>query len=127
MTLAGFQRDTKPYYAIATLVAVPSHSEGSPNVVLEAMAAGLPIVANAVGGVPEILEENVTGLMVPAGKPDAMAQAMLRILCDPELGLRLGTAARAQALSHYTPDAYRRELVGIYQNVLRSRQPATHN
>lgn len=127
VTFAGFQRDTKPYYAIATLVAVPSHSEGSPNVVLEAMAAGLPIVANAVGGVPEILEENVTGLMVPAGKPDAMAQAMLRILCDPELGLRLGTAARAQALSHYTPDAYRRELVGIYQNVLRSRQPATHN
>ena len=61
---------------MATVVAVPSHSEGSPNVVLEAMAAGLPIVANRVGGVPEILEEGVTGLMVEPRNPEAMAKAV---------------------------------------------------
>ena len=73
--MAGFQRDTKPYYSLATLLArAVSHTEGSPNVVLEAMAAGLPIAATAVGGVPEILEDGVTGLMVPSRNPDAMAR-----------------------------------------------------
>jgi glycosyltransferase involved in cell wall biosynthesis len=120
ITFAGFQRDTKPYYAVATVVAVPSHSEGSPNVVLEAMAAGLPIAANAVGGVPEILEENVTGLMVPAHNPDAMAKVILRILSDEELRRRLGSAARARAESSHTPEAYRRALTEFYQNTLES-------
>ncbi len=121
VTLAGFQRDTKPYYAVATAVAVPSHSEGSPNVVLEAMAAGLPIVANAVGGVPEILEQSVTGLMVPAHNPESMAQALQRILADPELRSRLGAAARARALSEYTPRAYTRRLVDFYRKLLIQR------
>jgi glycosyltransferase involved in cell wall biosynthesis len=119
VTLAGFQRDTKPYYAMATLVAVPSHSEGSPNVVLEAMAAGLPIVANNVGGVPEILKEGITGLMVPAQNPDWMAHGIRRLLIDPELRDRLGSKARAQALSDHTPEAYRRKLVMFYEVVLR--------
>jgi len=117
VSLAGFQRDTKPYYAMATLVAVPSHSEGSPNVVLEAMAAGLPIVAKSVGGVPEILKEGVTGLLVPEGKPQWMAHAIRRVLCEPELRTRLGTAARARALAEHTPEAYRRRLVRFYESV----------
>ena len=120
MALAGFQRDLRPYYGMATLVAVPSHSEGSPNVVLEAMAAGLPVVATAVGGVPEILEEGVTGRMVPPRNPQAMAQAMLQILSDEELRRRLGTAARSRAESSHTPEAYRRALVEFYQNTLAS-------
>jgi glycosyltransferase involved in cell wall biosynthesis len=122
ITFAGFQRDTRPYYAVATLVAVPSHSEGSPNVVLEAMAAGLPIAANAVGGVPEILEEGANGLMVRPRNPEAMAKAMLRILSDPELRSRLGSTARSRAESTYTPEAYRRALVGFYQQTLESGQ-----
>ncbi|MFZ0314531.1 MAG: glycosyltransferase [Candidatus Korobacteraceae bacterium] len=120
IAFAGFQRDTKPYYAMATAMAVPSHSEGSPNVVLEAMAAGLPIAASAVGGVPEILEENVTGLMVPPRNPEAMAKALLRILSDAELRARLGAAARARTESSHTPEAYRRTLVEFYQETLGS-------
>lgn len=122
IAFAGFQRDTKPYYAMATVVAVPSHSEGSPNVVLEAMAAGLPIAANAVGGVPEILEENVTGLMVPPRNPEAMAKTLLRILSDAELRRRLGSAARARAESSHAPEAYRRTLVEFYQRTLEGGQ-----
>ena len=120
ITLAGFQRDTGPYYAIATAVAVPSHSEGSPNVVLEAMAAGLPIAATNVGGIPEILEKGVTGLMLPAGNPEAMAQALLRLLSERELRERLGAAARARAESAHTPDAYREALVKFYRETLQS-------
>jgi glycosyltransferase involved in cell wall biosynthesis len=124
VTLAGFQRNTAPYYGMATVVAVPSHSEGSPNVVLEAMAAALPIVANRVGGVPEILEEGVTGLMVEPRNPGAMTKALLRLLSDADLRSRLGAAAKAQAASAHTPEAYRRALVGFYQETLRSVQPA---
>ena len=119
--LAGFQRDTAPYYAMATLVAVPSHSEGSPNVVLEAMAAGLPIVANQVGGVPEILDEGATGLMVMPRNPTAMAYAIQRILTDEELRGRLGASARARAEESYTPAEYRRALAEFYQEILDSR------
>ena len=120
VTLAGFQGDTKPYYAMATLVAVPSYSEGSPNVVLEGMAAGLPVAANRVGGVPEILEEGITGLMVPAHDPRAMAQAIGRLLSDSELRARLGSAARKRALTDYTPEAYHRKLVEFYRETLQS-------
>ena len=121
LTMAGFQRDTKPYYSLATLMAVSSHTEGSPNVVLEAMAAGLPIAATAVGGIPEILEEGLTGLMVPPRNPDAMASAILRILTDPEMRLRLGAAARLRAESNFTPEVYKRSLVEFYQKTLESR------
>ena len=120
VTFAGFQRDTKPYYAMADMVAVPSHSEGSPNVVLEAMAAGLPMAACRVGGVPEILEEGVTGLMVESQKPELMAQALFRLLSDAELRSRLGAAAKSRAAAAHTPEAYRRALVGFYRDTLQS-------
>jgi glycosyltransferase involved in cell wall biosynthesis len=121
VTLAGFQRNTGPYYALATVVAVPSHSEGSPNVVLEAMAAGLPIVANRVGGIPEILEDGVTGLMVEPRNPEAMAKTIFQLLSNADLRSRLGSAARAQAQAAHTPEAYRRALVEFYRETMRSR------
>ena len=124
IAFAGFQRDTRPYYALATVVAVPSHSEGSPNVVLEAMAAGLPIVANRVGGIPEILEDGVTGLMVQPRNPEAMAKTIFQLLSNADLRSRLGNAARASAESAHTPEAYRRALAGFYQQTLGSVLPA---
>lgn len=117
---AGFQRDTRPYYAMATVVAVPSHNEGSPNVVLETMAAGLAIVANRVGGVPEILEDGVTGLMVEARNPVAMAKTLFQLLSNADLRSRLGSAARERAESAHTPQAYRSALVEFYRETLRS-------
>ena len=118
VVMAGFQTDVRPYYSLATLLALPSYSEGSPNVVLEAMAAGLPIAATAAGGVPEILENGVTGLMVPPGDPQAMADALLQILRDADLAKRLGAAARSGAEAHYTPQAYRRSLTKFYMATL---------
>jgi glycosyltransferase involved in cell wall biosynthesis len=114
IVMAGFQTDVRPYYCLSTLLALPSYSEGSPNVVLEAMAAGLPIAATTAGGVPEILEDGVTGLMVTPGDPQAMAEAILRILRDKALASRLAAAARSCAQSKYTPQAYRRSLTGFY-------------
>ncbi len=124
VSFAGFQRDARPYYELAALVAVPSHSEGSPNVVLEAMAAGLPIVANRVGGVPEILEDGVTGLMVEPRNPEAMAKTIFQLLSNADLRSRLGSAARSKAELAHAPEGYRRALVGFYQQTVNSVQPA---
>ena len=81
-------------YAAADVLVNPSHSEGSPYVLLEAMAAGLPIVATAVGGVPEMVENNETALLVPAGDPQAMADAIARMLKDEKLAAQLAENAR---------------------------------
>jgi glycosyltransferase involved in cell wall biosynthesis len=120
VTMAGLQHDVRPYYACADIVAMPSHSEGSPNVLLEAMAAGVPVAATRVGGVPEIATDGETALLMETRKPEAMAQALARLLREPELRREL--AARGQRLveEEYSPEAYRRSVTGIYQTVLAS-------
>lgn len=120
VVFAGFQREMAPYFAMACMLALPSHSEGSPNVVLEAMAAGLPIAATNVGGVPEILEHGKTGLLVPARDPAAMAAAIRELLTDSELGQRLGESAQAEAYRGYTLESYRQRLVRFYQDTLQA-------
>jgi len=109
-----------PYFAMSRMLALPSHSEGSPNVVLEAMAAGLPIAATIVGGVPEILEHGKTGLLTPSGDPEAMAAALRELLTQAELGNRLGESARAESNRNYTLESYTRKLVGFYKDTLQA-------
>jgi glycosyltransferase involved in cell wall biosynthesis len=118
VVFAGFQRHMAPLFAMASILALPSHSEGSPNVVLEAMAAGLPIAATCVGGVPEILVSGETGLLVPPRDPAAMSEALAKLLSDAELSRRLGQSAQEEALSSYTLESYRRRLVTLYQDTL---------
>ncbi len=118
---AGFQKDVAPYYAMATMYALPSRSEGSPNVILEAMAAGLPIASTRAGGVPEILEDDVTGLLVPTEEPRALANAIQELLLSEELRARLAAAARRQVENAHTLAAYRRALTQFYVETLRMR------
>lgn len=118
LIMAGFQRDVGPYYGVANIFALPSHSEGSPNVVLEAMAAGLPIAATSVGGVPEIVVDGENALLVPAREPEAMANALRRLLTSEELRKQLGLAASARAESVHTFDAYKRSLTEFYVETL---------
>ncbi|GAB2821402.1 glycosyltransferase family 4 protein [Actinoallomurus bryophytorum] len=97
VTLAGAvpdARDLLEHYEFAVL---PSHGEGMPNAVLEAMAAGLPVIATAVGGVPEIVSDGVTGILVPARAPADLAAAIEAIAGDPLLRSRMGTAGREHA------------------------------
>lgn len=118
---AGFQKNVAPYYAMATIYALPSLSEGSPNVILEAMAAGLPIAATRAGGVPEILENDVTGLLAPKEDPPALADAIQKLLLSEDLRTRLASAARKQVESAHTLAAYRRDLTQFYVETLRMR------
>jgi len=121
----GQQENVSPFYGIADLFVLPSHSEGSPNVLLEAMAAGLPIVTTAAGGAVELVDDEESALVVPPRSPQALSRAMDRLLADEDLAARLGSAARAASLRH-TPRAYAEALAGIYRAALDSTTEANH-
>ena len=75
---AGFQSEVAPFYQIAHVAVLPSHSEGSPYALLEAMAAGVPVVATTVGGVPEIATHDKTALLVSRNNPTELAASVCR-------------------------------------------------
>lgn len=123
VTLTGLQYDVRPYYALADVVVLPSHSEGSPLVLLEAMSAARPIVATRVGGVPEIVTNEETALLVAPRDAEAMARALARMLSDQALRARLAACAQVVALTSYSPRAYRRARTGLYERLLAAGNP----
>jgi glycosyltransferase involved in cell wall biosynthesis len=100
--LPGFRSDLDRLLPAADVVALPSFTEGLPNVALEASAAGVPVVATAVGGTPEVVADGETGLLVPAGDPDALAGALLTLLRDPAVRSRMVAAGRRRMRERFT-------------------------
>jgi glycosyltransferase involved in cell wall biosynthesis len=121
---AGHHQDVQLFYAMADIFVLPSHSEGSPNVLLEAMSAGLPVVGTEVGGVPEAVDHEISGLLVPPRQPAALASAVVRLLQDTQAAIQFGHAAKAAVLSHFSPEAQRRSIVDVYKRLLPSITPA---
>lgn len=122
VTFAGQVSNVQPYYAASDVLVNSSHSEGSPYVLLEAMAAGLPIVATAVGGVSEMVENNETTLLVPPSDPQAMADAIARLLSDKQLAARLAENASELVSSRFSPETYVQSLAEIYREVISKRK-----
>jgi glycosyltransferase involved in cell wall biosynthesis len=120
--LLGHVSNLKAYYAMADLMVLPSHSEGSPNVLLEAMAAGLPIVATRVGGVPEIVCHGHTAILVEPRKPRALAHGISLLLSDRSLAKQLSANA-LRAVLDYSPLARMRALTEIYNELAPRRTP----
>jgi glycosyltransferase involved in cell wall biosynthesis len=118
--LRGPRRDVPDLLAGADVFVLASRSEGGPISVLEAMAAGLPVVASDVGGVRELVADGTTGLLVPAGDPDALAAALKRLLADPELRRRLGAAGRERAAERFDLGALRTAHLDLYARELAS-------
>jgi glycosyltransferase involved in cell wall biosynthesis len=110
--------NVKAFFGVADVMVVPSFSEGSPNVVLEAMAARVPLVATKVGGVPEIVRDRETALLVPAGNSGAMAAALVELMDNAELRSRLAAKAHHHVAAEFTPGQYDARLMAIYQKVL---------
>jgi phenylacetate-CoA ligase len=100
-------------YAAADLFVSSSAVDNQPNTLLEASAVGLPIVATAVGGVPEMVHDGVDALLAPPDDPSALAQAILRILHEPGLAGRLSQAAIANA-QRFTWPAVRPQVAAVY-------------
>jgi glycosyltransferase involved in cell wall biosynthesis len=115
--LVGHQADLRAWYAAADLAVLPSHTEGSPNMLLEAMCAGLPVVATAVGGTPEIATDGKDALLIAKGDRVNMALAIARLLADEPLSQKLGAEARAVA-AKFTPDEYCRSMVELYRGLV---------
>jgi glycosyltransferase involved in cell wall biosynthesis len=103
--LAGFRDDLDRWLPWADMVVLPSFTEGLPNVALEAAAAGVPVVATAVGGTPEVVHDNVTGYLVPAGQPTALAERILQLCRDDDLRKRLGEAGHKLMLEQFSFEA----------------------
>jgi glycosyltransferase involved in cell wall biosynthesis len=97
----GFVNATAPYYRAMDLVVLPTWREGFPNVVLEAAATGIPVVTTVATGARDSVLPGVTGLLIPPGSPEAIAEAVLKLLGDPERRRQMGEAARARTLEYY--------------------------
>lgn len=121
----GNRDDVPDVLASADVFVLSSRSEGFPVSILEAMAAGLPVVATDVGGVAESVIEGETGLLVPPGDPRALAAALDRLLTDRALRLRLGAAGRERVRRHFDLAGFRRAHVELYLRELERRVGAT--
>jgi len=114
VALPGAVRDVPAFLAGLDISVLCSRSEGQSNALIEAMAAGRAVVATAVGGTPELIEDGETGLLVPPGDPDCLASAIVRLLRDRALAARLGAAARLRARRRHGWEAVARRFERLY-------------
>ena len=105
-------------FARATVLFLPTREDNCPMVVLEAQASGVPVIASNVGGVPDLVEDGVTGLLANPDLPYTMPIALEKILSDKDLALRLAKGGRKQALARYHPNVIATRHVEIYREVL---------
>lgn len=117
--LLGQRGDVPALLAAAELFVLPSHEEGLSNALLEAMAHGIPVVATAVGGNPEAVEDGVSGLLVPSRDPAALAKAMTALLGDPAAAHRMGQRGRARITRCFAIDRMVEKTERLYTDLLR--------
>jgi len=120
----GFVTDTAPYYRAMDVMVLPTWREGFPNVVLEAEATGIPVVTTLCTGSRDSVVPEVTGLLIPPGYPEAISEAVLKLLKEPERRRRMGQAARAWVRRHYANDRVLRLATSFYKGMLASAQAA---
>lgn len=113
----GLLDDIPAIDAVLDVVVSTSLSEGTPLALIEAMAMGKPVVAPSVGGVPELIHHEETGLLVPCGDEPAIAAAIMRLLNDPGKAQRLGMQAQAEARHHFSIETMARETAGVLRSV----------
>jgi glycosyltransferase involved in cell wall biosynthesis len=116
--------DTPRFYRSADVFALSSTFDNSPNVVLEAMASGLPVVTTDVGGVREYVSDLVGGLVVPPGDASALAAGLEWYLTSPAASRRAGDYNRLKAATDFSWRASARRLLGVYDGVIAGRRPA---
>jgi glycosyltransferase involved in cell wall biosynthesis len=114
----GYRADARALIGLLDVLVVPSLTEGAPLIVLEAMAAGIPVVASAVGGIPDQIRHDKEGLLVPAGDPAALGDALLELLQDPARARSLGEAGRLRADSEVSHATMVRRIEAVYRAAL---------
>jgi glycosyltransferase involved in cell wall biosynthesis len=114
----GYQDEVAPWYAICDVVVLTSASEGTPVTIIEALAAGRPVVSTRVGGVPDVVEEGETGFLVRRGDTHAMAERLELLARDPERARAMGEAGRARVLERYAVSRLVDDVDGLYRRLL---------
>ncbi len=114
----GYRNDMTAIYAGMDLAVIPSLSEGIPNVALEAMGRGIPLIASAVGGLPEMVTDHKSGLLVPSGDADALARAIRFLIDRPEDRSRIGEGGRAAAEARFSMDGRMKRIAAFYGSLM---------
>lgn len=120
VTQTGFVADVPAFLGQTGLFVLPSRTEGLGLVAVEAMAAGRPVVATRTGGIPEVVADGETGLLVPPGDPAALAKAIRRLLADPERARAMGTAGRERARRLFGAEQMAEQTAAMYAELLPS-------
>jgi glycosyltransferase involved in cell wall biosynthesis len=118
ISMTGQQPSAEPYYGLADVAVLSSRSEGSPNALLEAMAAGVPLVATTVGGIPEMVTSGDSALLVHPADSRELAQALTAALTDRELTDRLTGRARQLVETRFSPGARAQFLCALYRDLV---------
>jgi len=121
MEFLGHRDDVPALLQAADLYVLPSRSEAFPNGAIEAMAAGLPVIASGVGGLRQLIDHGRTGLLVPPGDPDALAAAIDSLVADPMRAHGLGAAARADVVARYSFDRMVQAFEQLFEDQWRGR------
>jgi glycosyltransferase involved in cell wall biosynthesis len=119
----GYVADTGPYYRAMDMMVLPTWREGFPNVVLEAAATGIPVVTTISTGSRDAVAPEVTGLLIPAGYPEAIAEAVLRLIRNPEDRFRMGAAARAWVTEQFVNGHVLGLTTEFYRTLLEASAP----
>ncbi|MCP9487203.1 MAG: glycosyltransferase family 4 protein [Gaiellaceae bacterium MAG52_C11] len=114
----GYQEDVSGWYRAFDALILPSANEGTPVVVIEALASGCPVVATSVGGVPDVVREGVDGFLVPAGDVEALAERLALLASEPELRDRMGEAGRESVPSRYVVERLVGDIDDLYRSLL---------
>ena len=110
--------DPRPFYQQAKILVISSVREGLPNVILEAMSMGRPVAATAVGGIPDLVVPDVTGLLCPPRNREALGETIAGLLADEDKRLAMGRAARERAVALYSMDAMVRRHETVFEQAL---------
>lgn len=114
----GFRSDLEHVLSLADIMVHPSHMEGVPLAVLSGLAAGLPVVATAVGGLPEVVRDGESGILIPPGQPETLASVVLDLAADEARRRSLGARARRFIEEEYSLDAAARRVTTLYKEML---------
>jgi glycosyltransferase involved in cell wall biosynthesis len=117
----GQVNDAVPYLQAADLFVLPSSTEGLSNSMLEAMSCGLPVLATAVGGAPDVIQQKVSGLLIPPDDVDALRIGLKNLLEDAAIRSSLGSNARARILSDFSLDSITQRLAALYRRLLQKK------
>lgn len=107
-----------PYYLAMDIQVMPSFTEGMPNAALEGMSVGLPLVATRVGGIPEVLVDGETGILIPPGDKKAFVDAILALAASPEQRKTMGRAGLERIQTFFSPDARANRILNLYREIL---------